>query len=88
MCICIVCFSSGATSQVVYGGEVKGESAMRFLEDIGQRIVHTYQVLNNGPWHVEGMTVTIEWPLQVASYTAQGKWLMYLEGIPEFENSK
>lgn len=72
---------------MVYGGEVKGESAMRFLEDIGQRIVHTYQVLNNGPWHVEGLTVTIDWPLQVASYTAQGKWLLYLEGIPTFENS-
>lgn len=61
---------------------------MRFFEDIGQRIIHTYQILNNGPWHVEGLTVTIDWPLQVASYTnTQGKWLLYLEGIPEFENS-
>lgn len=67
---------------------MKGESAMHFLEDIGQRVMHTYQVLNKGPWHVEDMTVTIDWPLQVASNTAQGKWLLYLEGIPEFENSK
>lgn len=76
------------TSHVVYGGEVKGESAMRFLEDIGQRVVHTYQVLNKGPWHVDDMTITIDWPYQVASNTVQGKWLLYLEGNPEFENSK
>lgn len=81
-------FFSSATSQIVYGGDVKGESAMRFFEDIGQKIVHTYIVRNSGPWHVEGLTVTIDWPLQVASYSKQGKWLLYLEGIPEFDNSK
>lgn len=29
-----------------YGGEVKGESAMEYFDDIGTRVVHTYQVPN------------------------------------------
>ncbi|KOB77704.1 Integrin alpha 1 [Operophtera brumata] len=29
--------------QVFYGGEVKGESAMTYFDDVGTRIVHTYQ---------------------------------------------
>lgn len=81
-------FNSGATFHIVYGGEIKGESAMHYFEDIGQRIWHKYQVENQGPWHVENTEVLIRWPYQVASYTAQGKWLLYLEGVPEFENRK
>lgn len=73
---------------MVYGGEVKGESAMHYFEDIGQRIRHQYQVENKGPWHVENMKVIIDWPQQVASNADQGKWLLYLEGVPQFESCK
>lgn len=33
--------------QVFYGGEVKGESAMTYFDDIGTRVVHTYQVFKS-----------------------------------------
>lgn len=31
-------------SQVFYGGEIKGESAMKHFEDVGSSVVHTFQV--------------------------------------------
>jgi hypothetical protein len=36
--------------QVFYGGEIKGESAMKDLDDIGTSVIHTFQVYNDGPW--------------------------------------
>ncbi|XP_063536455.1 integrin alpha-PS1 isoform X1 [Cydia strobilella] len=68
--------------QVFYGGEVKGESAMKHFDDIGTRVVHTYQVYNEGPWRVSSLQVVISWPHQVASENAQGKWLLYPEDVP------
>lgn len=32
--------------QTFYGGDVKGESGMEYLEDIGTKVKHTYQVRN------------------------------------------
>ncbi|XP_035439524.2 integrin alpha-PS1 isoform X1 [Spodoptera frugiperda] len=68
--------------QVFYGGGIKGESAMTYFDDIGTRVVHTYQVFNEGPWHVSSVQVVIQWPHQLASDTAQGKWLLYPEDVP------
>ncbi|XP_045772971.1 integrin alpha-PS1 isoform X1 [Maniola jurtina] len=68
--------------QVFYGGEVKGESAMTYFDDIGTRVIHTYQVFNEGPWRVSSVQVVISWPHQVASENAQGKWLLYPEDVP------
>ncbi|CAG9561864.1 unnamed protein product [Danaus chrysippus] len=68
--------------QVFYGGEVKGESAMTYFDDIGTRVVHTYQIFNEGPWRVSLVQVVISWPHQVASENSQGKWLLYPEDIP------
>ncbi|XP_050679811.1 integrin alpha-PS1 isoform X1 [Leptidea sinapis] len=68
--------------QVFYGGEMKGESAMTHFDDIGTRVIHTYQVFNEGPWRVSSLQVVISWPHQVASENAQGKWLLYPEDVP------
>ncbi|CAH0585673.1 unnamed protein product [Chrysodeixis includens] len=68
--------------QVFYGGEIKGESAMTYFDDIGTRVVHTYQVFNEGPWHVSSVQVVIQWPHQLASDGPQGKWLLYPEDVP------
>ncbi|KAJ0176589.1 hypothetical protein K1T71_007768 [Dendrolimus kikuchii] len=68
--------------QVFYGGEVKGESAMKYFDDVGTRIMHTYQVFNEGPWRVSSVQVVILWPHQVASDSSQGKWLLYPEDVP------
>ncbi|XP_023726795.1 integrin alpha-PS1 isoform X2 [Cryptotermes secundus] len=70
---------------VYYGGVVRGESAMGYLDDIGERVMHTYHIFNQGPWKVGSLEVHIEWPFQVANNKPQGKWLLYLEDRPTVE---
>lgn len=71
-----------APEQSFYGGVVKGESAMEFLDDVGQPVEHTFQIYNAGPWRVPYLDVKISWPYQVANDKEQGKWLLYLEEAP------
>ncbi|KAL5276903.1 ITGA7 family protein [Megaselia abdita] len=71
--------------QSFYGGEVKGESAMLTMDDIGSKVIHTYQIYNDGPWKAPLVSVTILWPFQVKNDKPQGKWLLYLEEEPTIE---
>jgi len=71
--------------QVLYGGQVKGESAMVYKDEVGSRVLHTYQVYNQGPWRVSNLEVHIEWPYQVANNKPLGKWLLYMEEEPYIE---
>lgn len=64
--------------QVFYGGDVRGESAMKYIEDIGLPVQHSYQIQNLGPSKVPYMKVEIKWPHQVANDKEKGKWLLYL----------
>lgn len=64
--------------QVFYGGEVRGESAMKYIEDIGTPVQHSYQIQNHGPVRVPYLKVEINWPHQVANDKEKGKWLLYL----------
>ncbi|XP_055910132.1 integrin alpha-PS1 isoform X2 [Eupeodes corollae] len=73
--------------QSFYGGEIKGESAMQYLEDIGTLVTHTYQIYNDGPWKAPKVSLTIYWPHQVANDKKQGKWLLYLEDLPIIEGA-
>lgn len=77
---------SARPEQVFYAGEVKGESAMKYQDEIGSRILHTYQVFNKGPWRVGTVDINFEWPYQVANNKPQGKWLLYLEDVPTVES--
>lgn len=65
--------------QSFYGGEVRGESAMEYVEDVGTSVEHMYQIYNDGPWRVPYLNVKIKWPYQVANDKQKGKWLLYLE---------
>lgn len=71
--------------QSFYGGDVKAESTIEYLDDIGKPVQHTYQIYNDGPWRVPYLDVEIQWPLQVASDKDQTKWLLYLEEKPIIE---
>lgn len=71
--------------QVFYGGQIKGESAMVYKDEIGSRILHTYQVFNQGPWRVSNLEIHVEWPFQVANNKPLGKWLLYMEEKPYIE---
>lgn len=73
--------------QVFYGGQIKGESAMVYKDEIGSRILHTYQVFNQGPWRVSNLEIHVEWPFQVANNKPLGKWLLYMEEKPYIEGS-
>lgn len=73
--------------QSFYGGEVKGESAMKYLDDIGPIVQHTFQIYNAGPWRAPYVEVFILWPHQVANDKPQGKWLLYLEDKPIVEGA-
>nr|XP_023029368.1 integrin alpha-PS1 isoform X1 [Leptinotarsa decemlineata] len=72
-----------ATSNLFYGGKIMGESSINYLEDIGARVIHKYQIDNNGHWDMFDVKVNIEWPLQVSPGPGEGnrpgKWLLYLE---------
>lgn len=78
---------SGAAhpEQTFYGGDVKGESAMETVEDIGTAVQHIYLIYNDGPWRAPKVQVNIQWPHQVANDKAQGKWLLYLTDTPSVD---
>lgn len=71
--------------QSFYGGKPVGESAMKSYDDIGTEVIHRYQIYNDGPSKIQLMEVFIQWPYQVGNDKEQGKWLLYLEGVPETE---
>ncbi|KAL1497241.1 hypothetical protein ABEB36_008234 [Hypothenemus hampei] len=72
------------TTNLFFGGNVVGESAMKNLEDIGARVIHRYYLDNRGEWDLPDVKVNIQWPYQVRPGTEgqDGKWLLYLESVP------
>ncbi|XP_076263207.1 integrin alpha-PS1-like isoform X2 [Rhynchophorus ferrugineus] len=77
-------FTGKGTTNLFFGGEVVGESAMRYLEDIGARVTHEYTIDNRGEWDLPSFQVHIKWPYQVrpTANDEEGKWLLYLEELP------
>ncbi|XP_003246766.1 integrin alpha-PS1 isoform X2 [Acyrthosiphon pisum] len=71
--------------QVFYGGQVKDDMSVKYRDEVGSRVLHTYQVFNSGPWKVSNLVVNIEWPYQVASHFTPRKWLLYLDEKPYVE---
>ncbi|XP_022916871.1 integrin alpha-PS1 isoform X2 [Onthophagus taurus] len=76
-----------ASSHILFGGEIRGETAMKHFDDIGKKVWHKYQVVNHGPWHVENLQVLIKWPLEIENNRPHGKWLLYLESLPKVEGN-
>eukprot|EP00079_Xenopus_tropicalis_P039193 XP_017952964.1 PREDICTED: integrin alpha-6 isoform X2 [Xenopus tropicalis] len=75
-------------SQVYFGGNVLGESAMKSEDDIGNLIDFDFRVTNFGrPLKALGTTfLNIQWPKEIYN----GKWLLYLvkmesEGLDKME---
>lgn len=78
--------------QVFYGGQVKDDSTVKYRDEVGSRILHTYQVFNSGPWKVSNLEVHIDWPYQVTNrhlpVSSPGNWLLYLDEKPYIEGIK
>ncbi|XP_019910078.2 integrin alpha-6 isoform X3 [Esox lucius] len=66
-------------SQVYFGGDVKGESAIKTEEEIGSLIDYEFKIINLGkPLKSFGTaSLNIHWPKE----NVDGKWLLYLVRI-------
>lgn len=70
--------------QLFYGDtyEIKGESAITTIEEIGPIIEHTYKINNGGPFSVESFQLIVDWPhetrLSGINNLRHGKHLLYL----------
>uniref|UniRef100_A0A8C8K9D4 Integrin alpha-2 domain-containing protein n=1 Tax=Oncorhynchus tshawytscha TaxID=74940 RepID=A0A8C8K9D4_ONCTS len=66
-------------SQVYFGGDVKGESAIKTEEEIGGLIDYEFKIINLGkPLKSFGTaSLNIQWPKE----NVDGKWLLYLVKI-------
>ncbi|XP_050439552.1 integrin alpha-PS1 isoform X2 [Adelges cooleyi] len=71
--------------QVFYGGQIKDDLTVKYLDEVGSRVLHTYQVFNSGPWKVSNLEVHVDWPYQVAGHFTPKKWLLYLDEKPYVE---
>ncbi|XP_053122442.1 integrin alpha-6 isoform X2 [Hemicordylus capensis] len=70
-------------SQVYFGGNVAGESAMKHEDDIGSLIEYEFRITNLGkPLKTFGTaSLDIMWPKEIKG----GKWLLYLVSISSKE---
>lgn len=68
---------SSSSQQIVFGGEVIGESAVTKASQAGSVIAHSYEVDNFGVTAMTDVGLLISWPAE----TANGKWLFYLLNI-------
>lgn len=60
-------------ASILYGGQVVGESAIRDIKEIGSKVIHTFHIVNDGPWQADSVNVHIDWPYQVTSRRLAGR---------------
>ena len=49
---------------------------IRYRDEIGQAVMHSYEIYNGGPWKVPYLQVVVSWPYQVENGKQIGKWLV------------
>lgn len=67
---------------------MKTDASVKYRDEVGSRVLHTYQVFNAGPWKVSNLEVHINWPVRVASHYHPGQWLLYLDEMPVVEGER
>ncbi|GFV15579.1 integrin alpha-PS1 [Trichonephila clavipes] len=73
--------------QVVYGEHIVDQEDMKTGEDVGSLIMHTYELINYGPWKAKQVEVHIKWPYQTETFTKNGKWLLYMMEAPKVQGN-
>ncbi|XP_046437434.1 integrin alpha-PS1-like isoform X2 [Daphnia pulex] len=73
----------GRPEQVFFGGEV--QSTIKYRDEIGQPLLHSYEIYNAGPWKVPFLSVIVSWPYQVENGKPIGKWLLYMDETPKVD---
>uniref|UniRef100_A0A672SFG5 Integrin subunit alpha 6 n=1 Tax=Sinocyclocheilus grahami TaxID=75366 RepID=A0A672SFG5_SINGR len=78
-CVFLLCIRVAKPSQVYFGGEVRGMSAMKTEEEVGSLVEYEFRVINLGkPLKSFGTaSLNIQWPKE----SSVGKWLLYLMKI-------
>ncbi|KAL1463065.1 hypothetical protein WDU94_014855 [Cyamophila willieti] len=68
----------------IYYGGVLSPKPPSYLDEVGTRLIHTYQVFNAGPWRLSSLEIHVDWPYQVMGDEEgkPGKPLLYLESEP------
>ena len=75
----------GRPEQVFFGGQVA--TKIKYRDEIGQALLHSYEVYNAGPWRVPYLSVVISWPYQVENGKPVGKWLLYMDETPKVDGN-
>ncbi|KAG8184072.1 hypothetical protein JTE90_013706 [Oedothorax gibbosus] len=73
--------------QVVYGEHVIEQEDMKTGEDIGSLIMHTYELVNYGPWKAKEVEIHVKWPYQTETFNRNGKWLLYMMEAPKVQGN-
>ena len=63
----------------------RAASEIKYRDEIGQALLHSYEVYNAGPWRVPYLSVVVSWPYQVENGKPVGKWLLYMDETPKVE---
>ncbi|GIY00013.1 integrin alpha-PS1 [Caerostris extrusa] len=67
--------------QAFYGGD--SSKVPVYVDDIGNEVVHIYEIINHGPWLATGVEVVVSWPYESIGTYEHGKWLLYIVENPE-----
>ena len=81
----ISCNRLGRPEQIFFGGDV--QPVIKYRDEIGQPLLHSYEVYNAGPWKVPYLSVVILWPYQVENGKPVGKWLLYMDEKPKVDGN-
>lgn len=60
---------------------------MKTGEDIGSLIIHTYELINYGPWKAKEVELHVRWPYQTETFAKNGKWLLYMMESPKVQGN-
>uniref|UniRef100_A0A672SFT0 Integrin subunit alpha 6 n=1 Tax=Sinocyclocheilus grahami TaxID=75366 RepID=A0A672SFT0_SINGR len=74
-CVFLLCIRVAKPSQVYFGGEVRGMSAMKTEEEVGSLVEYEFRV--NAKISFGTASLNIQWPKE----SSVGKWLLYLMKI-------
>lgn len=75
----------GRPDQVFFGHQAANE--IKYRDEIGQAVLHSYEVYNDGPWRVPYLSVVVSWPYQVENDKPVGKWLLYMDETPTVDGN-
>ncbi|XP_022240395.1 integrin alpha-PS1-like isoform X1 [Limulus polyphemus] len=69
--------------QVLYSDEIKEETVMMSETDVGTPVIHTYEIINDGPFRAREVQVEISWPYELGNNKNKEQYVLYLMETPK-----